>query len=548
MANEPALVRRLRSPRRTEQLRAAADLEGLAAVGQAACGRLLEAGCVEPLLGMLRSSSSAVQAGGASALLGLLANSARACDACAAAVPLLVAVLKSGAERVLPPAATALSYLLVQSQERCAAALAADGHTVLLRLCASDSWDVQAAACSGVCELARDAACAAALRDAGALPAMVALLQRPDRASGTASSSSGSSSGSSLAVKAAAARAMFQLCLGESPGPGRHRTVLPEAAVAATAAGAPAALVQLLRGSCDANVLAQAASAVGALANSHDASVLSAVDAAGGLAALAEHMCSGSRGSHTLGVMLHSMNHLLWNSAERCAALAATPGALPRLVQLLDAGAGGGAAQLSAVRALMYLARYTEPAGAAVAAGLVPALAALLGSSSGAAGELPRMACILVGRLAVAGHAAELTAAGVGPAVEQLAASVEPAVAAVAAEALRRLAGDAEPPAANEAAAAPELEPVGLAATEGSIAAAAPAAGQPARQRPRRPRRTCDAAGCNATHGLRLCGGCGTVRYCSEACSRAHWREHRAECRRQQAEKAAEAAAPPADS
>ena len=59
----------------------------------------------------------------------------------------------------------------------------------------------------------------------------------------------------------------------------------------------------------------------------------------------------------------------------------------------------------------------------------------------------------------------------------------------------------------------------------------------------RRPFRTCAAPGCGATCGLRLCGGCGTVRYCSEACSRAHWRAHRADCRRLQAEQAAAAAA-----
>lgn len=37
----------------------------------------------------------------------------------------------------------------------------------------------------------------------------------------------------------------------------------------------------------------------------------------------------------------------------------------------------------------------------------------------------------------------------------------------------------------------------------------------------------------------RRCGGCGTLRYCSEACSRAHWRAHRAACRRLQAQRGA---------
>ncbi len=54
-----------------------------------------------------------------------------------------------------------------------------------------------------------------------------------------------------------------------------------------------------------------------------------------------------------------------------------------------------------------------------------------------------------------------------------------------------------------------------------------------------RPPRICAAPGCGAMSGLKGCGGCGSVRYCSENCSRAHWREHRAECRRLQAERAA---------
>ena len=59
----------------------------------------------------------------------------------------------------------------------------------------------------------------------------------------------------------------------------------------------------------------------------------------------------------------------------------------------------------------------------------------------------------------------------------------------------------------------------------------APAQPQPSQ----RQRRMCAAEGCGATRGLRRCGGCGSVRYCSEACSRAHWRAHKAGCQRLQA-------------
>ena len=84
-----------------------------------------------------------------------------------------------------------------------------------------------------------------------------------------------------------------------------------------------------------------------------------------------------------------------------------------------------------------------------------------------------------------------------------------------------------------------------LAASQVLEAAQAPPAGSKAKAEAQpadaaTKRRTCAATGCNATHCLRRCGGCGVARYCSDACSRAHWRVHRAECRRLQAEQAAD--------
>ena len=72
-----------------------------------------------------------------------------------------------------------------------------------------------------------------------------------------------------------------------------------------------------------------------------------------------------------------------------------------------------------------------------------------------------------------------------------------------------------------------------------------PASGSCDASLPSRLPRVCAAPGCGAIHGLKRCGGCGMVRYCSEACSRAHWRAHKAECRRLQAERAAGDAAAP---
>ena len=70
----------------------------------------------------------------------------------------------------------------------------------------------------------------------------------------------------------------------------------------------------------------------------------------------------------------------------------------------------------------------------------------------------------------------------------------------------------------------------------------AAATAQPRSGRQPRAPRVCAAPGCGATSGLQRCGGCGTVRYCGEACCKAHWREHRADCRRICAERAAAAA------
>ena len=78
-------------------------------------------------------------------------------------------------------------------------------------------------------------------------------------------------------------------------------------------------------------------------------------------------------------------------------------------------------------------------------------------------------------------------------------------------------------------------------AIEGEPAVAAASAASGASAQPTRPPRVCAAPGCGATSGLKRCGGCGSVRYCSAECSRVHWLEHRAECRRLQAERAAAA-------
>ena len=116
---------------------------------------------------------------------------------------------------------------------------------------------------------------------------------------------------------------------------------------------------------------------------------------------------------------------------------------------------------------------------------------------------------------------AEVLASGAVPALLRLVGAADADVRAMAADILSNL---------GAAAAAANKGPGGSSA---KAAAKQPAGGsQPKAQPPR----VCAAPGCDATRGLRRCGGCGMMRYCGEACSRAHWREHRAQCRRLQAE------------
>ena len=74
-----------------------------------------------------------------------------------------------------------------------------------------------------------------------------------------------------------------------------------------------------------------------------------------------------------------------------------------------------------------------------------------------------------------------------------------------------------------------------------AAAAEVPPAAQPAPLLPAP--RVCAAEGCSNATGLRRCGGCARVRYCSTDCRDAHWRAHRRECKRWRAEAAAAEAA-----
>ena len=251
--------------------------------------------------------------------------------------------------------------------------------------------------------------------------------------------------------------------------------------------------------------------------------------------------CKAVLGSAARAPHLHSR----WTAAVRTGYCSCWTGPLPGLAgSAADTGCSHMRLLEASVKLLMNLGQGgPERCQAIIAAGGGPTLARSLRSQQWQAAELGVQALQLLhhqgdGRLALAAHAP----GGAWPALlhaviedltrSQLGAEVQQAAAAV----LRRLRrgaycgqGERADAASNEAR---------------HLAAAAPSATQTAPiAQPPRPPRTCAAPGCSVTRGLRLCGGCGSVRYCGEACSRAHWRAHRAECRRLQAEQADEAAA-----
>ena len=174
----------------------------------------------------------------------------------------------------------------------------------------------------------------------------------------------------------------------------------------------------------------------------------------------------------------------------------------------------------------------------AVAAGAVPPLVKLLASE-----DEGTMDCTVLALHALSSCAASrpaLLEAGVVPPLQQARQRSTNKGVQAAAERLEQLLTAATSSAVEAAAAAG-------AATDQTAAAAAPPATAPAAPlapptRPPAPR-ICAAPGCGAARGLKCCGGCGTVRYCSYACCKVHWHAHKGECRRLQAERVAAAAA-----
>ena len=205
MADVPALVRGLRSSRRTEQRRAALAIGQLSrggAASGAAGDALIAAGCVPPLLHMLGSGSAALQVPAAGALQFLTTRGSQAKHTIAPGIPAFVALLGSEDGNAARCAATAVGNLACDSPERCAAIVAAGGHAALLRVSASSDAYARQLACVAIFNLALNEGTRAPVIAAGAFPALVGVLQRPASSASAGSAAFGGHSAECMAADA----------------------------------------------------------------------------------------------------------------------------------------------------------------------------------------------------------------------------------------------------------------------------------------------------------------------------------------------------------
>ena len=444
MLDAAAVVRQLRSPRRTEQLRAAEVVLALVRAGRQEADEqrraLVAAGALPPLVQLLSASSQAVQTHSVLALLfiasaGWRTQVRQAFLGSGGGISALVALANLRGPGLRGQAHMGAAGLLqrMADQPGCLPAMLVAGAVpALLRLWAERALldpAVVGSTLGALCAVAGQPDGASALAAGDPIPWLMHALQMQIDARRRSSSSNNSSSSSSSSGSSSSSSAPFPV---EDAAAALVRLVhaRPELAAAAAAAGAPAALVRLLV--CQ----SEHAELLAALGTLGLCGAAEAVAAAGGLAAFVGTIASSS-----------------------CSADADAPDEFNAVAGLRDC-----------------LHACPELRAAAAATGAAPAL------------------------LRLAGHGPEH-------------------VRAFAAEALQLLSA---PAAASHDSHGPLMP------------AHRPSTGKPKQQQ--RPPRACAAPGCNTTAGLRLCGGCGAVRYCSEACSRAHWREHRADCRRLQAD------------
>ena len=418
-SNIPALVQRLRSGRRTEQLRAAQRIYALAE-DKSLWPAIAAAGGIPALVQLMRSSSNAVRSAACCALTDVICTPGgeAAFMAAGGLAPLLDCLLRCSNEQVMAAATYLAGNVLLDSNPR-------------------------------------RAECCAAL--VGSLPILVRRLhdQRP--------------------LPGATARLLRNLCSSAVASTDVEKD-------AAVAAGALPALAQLLQNG-NAYEQSNALSMLATLA--FNTTNQAAIAAEGLISTFAQQLLNADRNVQRWAAgAVHGLT--LGNAGQPspryCEAIVAA-GAVPCLVRCLEAD--NERTRLRAAWALHNLCSASAAACCkARSAGAVAALQRLPQSEDV---QVKEAADILLGVL-----------------------QRSPAAAA------RPSGGACAPP--------------------GSQRSLPPST----RQRPPAPR-LCAAPGCTATRVLHRCGGCGTVRYCSAACSHAHWREHRTECRRLQAERTGKA-------
>lgn len=229
---------------------------------------------------------------------------------------------------------------------------------------------------------------------------------------------------------------------------------------------------------------------------------------------------------------LEALHHIAVFNLARSHAVAAA-GAIPLAVRLLGSPCADVARE--AAQLLGGLAQHsTEWAAAILAAGAIQPLVQLLRSATRAEVQMTAVQALsaLLDSCPGCGHS--IAAAGGAAALQLIAGTGSGLLTRVfAAQVLRKL----PPSGAAEAQEAASSQQAQQATTQPAPppAPAQPAAAPPAAAGLSRPPCICGALGCGATTGLKRCGGCRAVRYCSVECCRAHWKAHKAECRRVQA-------------
>ena len=282
----------------------------------------------------------------------------------------------------------------------------------------------------------------------------------------------------------------------------------------------------------------------------------SSLVAAGGLPPLLQLLDSQHKGvPESAARVLQSVAHISGDAAGAA-------GAIPRIIQALRSSSSLIVRKAAAGAVADIACQHSIETAALLSEGMLPPLVALLSSGDdeaqhnaavalrnlccegsdscvavAAAGAVPDLlACLRSGNEAVVDHATTALNTIAASHGSQKKAIVAAGAISAADDALAQCQDDEAQQALSELKTC-LLLPAG-------VAAPASAAASPVPSRPPAPR-ICAAPGCGATRGLRRCGGCRAVRYCSEACCRAHWKSHKAECRRVQAQRAAAGAREP---